>query len=78
MATSNDVKSAHRVKTKLVDFSAQDHADADVFLKGYHQLLRDLQADLGSIGPAPIISTATQAVRERKLRDRALLTQPSE
>ena len=69
MAASNDVKSAHRLKNRLIAFSEQTHIDSDAFLTDYNQLLRDLQTDLGSMSHTPIVSLADQAVLERRRRD---------
>lgn len=71
MAASNDVKAAKRVKDKLCSFVQETRAasTADFMLK-YNQLLKDLQGDLGRLASTPIVSLATQAVHERRRRDR--------
>ncbi|HYD79760.1 MAG TPA: hypothetical protein VEC06_08120 [Paucimonas sp.] len=70
LATSNDIKSAKKVKAALIEF-ADGWADAspDQFQKQYHALLRNLQNDLGDMSPAPIISMAAAQVQKRHLRD---------
>lgn len=62
MASSNDIKSAKKLKSALVDFDAQyGQAAPDQFLKQYNALLRSLQHDMGTMKPLPIVSLAAQA-----------------
>lgn len=67
MAASNDVKSAKRLKSSLIKFT-HDTADLgpDEFLGAYHALLNDLQHQLGSMRPTPVISLAAGAVEKRR------------
>jgi hypothetical protein len=62
MASSNDIKSAKKLKSALVDFDAK-YSDVapDQFLKQYNALLRSLQHDMGTMKPLPIVSLAAQA-----------------
>lgn len=65
MAASNDVKSAAKVKTTLLEFDAQYGAATLIpsakFHKHYKSLLRSLQHDMGAMQPLPIVSLADQA-----------------
>ena len=71
MAASNDVKSAERVKSSLLEFmETSAGAKPEAFLQGYQQLLKDLQHDLSAMAPSPIASLAHQAVQERCREDR--------
>ena len=67
MASSNDVKSAKRVKDSLLAFigDSQD-ASPEEFLQKYNRLLIDLQHDLSQMGPNPVVSLSASAV-ERNL-----------
>ena len=67
MATSNDVKSAKRVKDSLLPFIAASQNDGpDEFLRKYNRLLIDLQHDISQMGPNPVVSLSASAV-ERNL-----------
>jgi hypothetical protein len=70
LATSNDVKSARKLKAALIDFNT-NYGDTDdaVFQKQYNALLRNLQHDLGDMRPAPIVSMAAAQVEHRMARD---------
>ncbi len=62
MASSNDIKSAKKLKSALLDFAAQHgKAESEQFLKQYNALLRGLQHDMGTMKPLPIVSLADQA-----------------
>ncbi|HWT72036.1 MAG TPA: hypothetical protein VN361_07620, partial [Oxalicibacterium sp.] len=62
MAAANDIKAAKKLKAALVDFDTRCGAAApDEFLKQYNRLLRELQHDLGTMQPLPIVSLADQA-----------------
>ncbi len=66
MASSNDVKSAQRVKAGLLEFMADtEHASAEVFQQQYNQLLLKLQHDLSQMAPSPVVSLANQAIAVR-------------
>ena len=67
IASSNDVKSAQKVKKELTKFVASSRdADPESFQKQYDRLLLSLQQDLGSMEPAPIVSLAAEAVQKRR------------
>ncbi len=67
MAASNDVKSAKRLKARLVKFIGDtDTASAAEFQKEYNRMLLDLQYDLCLMAPTPIVSLASQAIAERR------------
>lgn len=69
MATSNDVKSAKRVKHALIRFSAySSDKEPDAFMADYNRLLNDLQFDFGEMRHTPIVSLAAYAVKERCLK----------
>lgn len=62
MASSNDIKSAKKLKAALIDFDAQHgNKSPDDFIKEYNALLRSLQHDMGTMQPLPIVSLADQA-----------------
>ncbi len=67
-ATQRDIKSALRVRaalTVLAQRHAADHPDS--FAAAYRAMLRRVQNDLGSQGPAPVASTDTAAAAVNKL-----------
>ena len=67
MASSNDVKSAQRVKTALCELTATaDGASPDAFAKQYGELLKKLQRDLSQMAPSPIVSLAAEDVLRRR------------
>jgi hypothetical protein len=67
MATSNDVKSARRVKESLLGFIGDtQRATPEEFLQKYNSLLINLQHDLSQMGPNPVVSLSASAV-ERNL-----------
>lgn len=61
MASANDIRSAERVKRELGTFIArtEDAAPAE-FMREYHALLKELQADLGLLSANPIVSMAAR------------------
>ncbi|MDF3035422.1 MAG: hypothetical protein K0S28_696 [Paucimonas sp.] len=66
LATSNDIKSAKKVKQALLAFDdAAAGLPGDQFMKQYNALLRNLQNDLGDMHPAPIISMSAYQVQKR-------------
>jgi hypothetical protein len=72
MAASNDVKAAKRVKDRLCRLVEDTRSASPTdFVVKYNQMLKDLQGDLGRLAAAPIVSLATQAVEERRRRDRS-------
>lgn len=68
MASSNDVKSARRVKAGLLKFigEAGQATPAD-FQAKYDRLLLDLQHDLSQMAPSPVVSLSADAVAARGL-----------
>jgi hypothetical protein len=67
MAASNDVKAAKRVRDELLRLIGQpEDAATHSFEKAYDAMILKLQGDLSQMAPAPIISLANQAARERK------------
>jgi len=71
MATSNDVKSARKLRLALMDFDARlqpQESDA-VFQQKFFHLLRDVQHDMGVMRHAPIVSMAVQCVQQRAEED---------
>lgn len=68
MASSNDVKSAMRVKQRLIAFAAETRGcSPDDFTARYRKLTRELQHDLNLLRPTPIVSLAAAAVWQRGL-----------
>ncbi len=66
LASSNDVKSAQRVRAQLLALSdGLDNITADEFLRQYNAALFNLQADLSQMEPAPVVSLANEAVAKR-------------
>jgi len=67
MATSNDIKSAKKVKNSLQAFIGESqNAGPDEFQQKYNRLLIDLQHDISQMGPNPVVSLSASAV-ERSL-----------
>ena len=68
MASSNDVKSAIKVRNALLTFIPDvERATPDEFQQKYNRLLLSLQHDLSQMGANPIVSLAASSV-ERRLR----------
>ncbi len=71
MATSNDVKSAKKVRDNLLPFIEDTKRDGPAaFKKKYDALLLELQHDLGQMGPNPIVSLSAWAVEKRLADER--------
>ena len=72
MAAANDVKSAKKLHLALMDFDARLDVQAsdEAFQKSFHKLLRDLQHDMSTMQPTPIVSMAAQNVQMRLDADR--------
>jgi hypothetical protein len=71
MASSNDVKSAQRVKTELLKFIGEaQQASAEDFQAKYDRLLLELQHDLGQMAPSPVVSLSAKAVAARRLGEK--------
>lgn len=68
LATSNDVKSAQRVKSALITLSSSltTTTTPDAFYKQYLKTLLDLQHDLSQMEPTPVVSLADEAIEKRK------------
>ena len=67
MASSNDVKSAQKVKRELLDFIEDTKTDEpETFQKKFSKLLRECQHDLSLMEPTPIVSLAAEAVARRE------------
>ena len=70
MASSNDVKSAKKVKAGLIKLIDETHtASADEFKEKYDAMLVTLQHDLSRMAPTPVVSLAVQDVEDRRLED---------
>jgi hypothetical protein len=71
MASANDIKSAKKLHLALMDFDARRDVQAsdEVFQKSFHKLLRDLQHDMATMQPTPIVSMAAQSVQMRLSAD---------
>jgi hypothetical protein len=68
MASSNDIKSAKKVKTNLLSFIGEvKDVTPEVFQDQYNRLLLELQHDISQMGPNPVVSLAASSV-ERRLR----------
>jgi len=66
MASSNDVKSAERVRTRLIDFTSDVKGiSPSEFAERYDQLLLSLQYDLSTMAPTPVVSLAAEAIARR-------------
>lgn len=64
MASSNDVKSAKKVKSSVVTLSKQANSlSAEEFKRVYDSIMLDLQHDLSEMRPSPVVSLAAANVR---------------
>ena len=71
MASSNDVKSAKKVREGLLAFIGDTkNADAEEFQQKYNSLLLRLQHDVSQMGPNPIVSLSAWAVEHRLEKER--------
>lgn len=67
LATSNDIKSAERVRSALSGLgSLAPSASDEAFAAAFTLALADLQHDLSQMEPSPIVSLANQAAQERR------------
>lgn len=67
MASSNDIKSAKKVKDSLLTFTGNiQNSNPEDFRQKYNRLLIDLQHDISQMGPNPVVSLSASAV-ERNL-----------
>ena len=70
MASSNDVKSAKRVKDGLLGFIDASASDTpDQFQERYNRLLIDLQHDLSWMEPSPVVSLSADQILRRRERE---------
>ncbi len=70
MASSNDVKSAKRVKAGLCELVAKTAGvSAEEFARQYNALLKGLQHDLSQMEATPIVSLAVEDVLRRRQDD---------
>jgi len=66
IASSNDVKSAKRVKQSLLELSQDlNEISASDFQKHYNQALLNLQGDMSRMAPTPVVSLAHEAIAKR-------------
>ena len=66
LASSNDVKSAQRVKAQLLALSENmDTISEADFFKNYNNALFNLQADISQMEAAPVVSLANEAIAKR-------------
>lgn len=67
MASSNDVKSAKRVKKQLISLSnGLEEMSASEFKQQYDKALLSLQADISRMAPTPVVSLAHEAIKKRE------------
>lgn len=70
MATSNDIKSAKKVKDSLLAFIGEaQNANPNDFLQKYNRLLINLQHDISQMGPNPVVSLSASAVEHNLMRN---------
>lgn len=66
LASSNDVKSAQRVKANLLVLLENiEMISENEFLKLYHTALFNLQADISQMESTPVVSLANEAIAKR-------------
>jgi hypothetical protein len=66
LASSNDVKSAQKIKRDLLDFIENTQTDdPETFQKKFTKLLLERQHDLSLMEPTPIVSLAAAEVADR-------------
>ena len=67
MAASNDVKSAKRVRDRLLRFDSRAQGlSPEDFFSQYNRLLLELQHDLSQMDQSPVVSLSAAAVAERR------------
>jgi hypothetical protein len=70
LAASNDVKAASRVRKRLVDFVRQlRRGSPEQFKLRFQRMLRELQGDLSLMDATPPVSTASENVDQRLVRE---------
>ncbi len=73
MASSNDVKSARKVKDALLDFiPTVAGATPEEFQQKYNRLLLALQHDISQMDANPVVSLAASSVERRLRREQGL------
>jgi len=78
MASSNDVKSARRVRDALLAFIPDvERATPQEFQDKYNRLLIGLQHDLSQMDANPVVSLAASAVERRLRREQGLSVRSS-
>lgn len=67
LATSNDIKSAKKVKKSLLEMEKADldSISSEEFLIKYNKMLLDLQSDISLMAPTPVVSLANEATQKR-------------
>ena len=71
LASSNDVKSAKKVKEDVLKLCANvDKSTEEEFFKMYKAVLCDRQADLSQMEPTPVVSLANEAAAKRMRIDK--------
>ena len=70
LAASNDVKAAVALKPELLDFiEATKNSSAEKFKQQYDQFLAEVQPYLGRMEASPVVSAASEAVKEQRRLD---------
>ncbi|WP_183560414.1 hypothetical protein [Mucilaginibacter sp. SP1R1] len=73
MASSNDVKSAQRVKQQVISLTENlDTISEADFMKKYNSALFELQADISQMEPTPVVSLAYEAIEKRTRIEKAI------
>ena len=71
MASSNDVKSAKKVRDNLLQFIGNvKNASPEEFQQQYNRLLIGLQHDISQMAPNPVVSLSASAVERRLAKER--------
>lgn len=66
MSSSNDVKSAQKVKKGLIELTkGLQNTSASEFKVKYNQALLSLQDDISRMAPTPVVSLANEAITKR-------------
>ena len=73
MASSNDVKSAMKVRNALLAFMPDvEKATPDEFQQKYNRLLLSLQHDISQMDANPVVSLAASSVERRLRREKGM------
>ncbi len=72
ISSSNDVKSAQKVKSKLIELSkVLPQASPSEFKEYYDRAILNLQDDISRMAPTPVVSLANEAIEKRaRIEDR--------